>query len=296
MDRPAITIHFRVVEQREVRAALLENPLRAEFWASVINEHPISFISDVSLCEDRILRTFGAHLADFIRPHHVEQPPGPYRFMPLSIVYGSLDIKLGIDGAENLLAAFGGSAQTLIDILSQYAPQAFVASIPVPALLNRPVRADIVDSDWLKELDSPDETDKSGRRNLPSENFPQRLTSQPENQEQQSLASSIAATKGLVTSYVQQKSARGLWLLANTSFILPVALSLATVFIAFRAVEVERDRVERRSQELDKRDAALREAILAREARMFELIVNQRTLRASSEGASGKETKGDLKR
>jgi hypothetical protein len=279
---PSLVVRFTPIEPRPIQVVGRSDVARLEFWASVISEDPVTFASDIKLCEDRLSRTFAAQFVDHVRPYHRATPPGPYRFILLPpLAYGSLELRLGIEGAENLVAAFGGNVQLLIDVLSQYAPQAFVASIPIPPLLSRPVNAHLLDTDWLAETDAASDQKVSrtqtvtDRLGMPSEAVPMPLGDEQ-----------TESGRRLITDYLKRKTDHALWLIANTSLIVPVALSLVAIFVAFRAIEAERERLDRRAESIDKREAALRDAILAREARMFDAFHSARGASAPAMSAS----------
>ena len=241
---------------------------RLEFWASVISEDPVTFPSDIKLCEVRLMSTFAAQLADHVRAHHRATPSGPYRFkVNPPLTYGSLEINIGIEGVDHLLSAMAWDAQLLLEVLTQYSPEAFVAAIPIPALLPRPVKADYRDTEWLVETAArAGDVHPDGQASIDAEEGPP--TQGPAVDDM----TSPSRERPSVTS-LKGKVGHSLWVLANTSLLVPVGLSLVAIYLAFGALETERDRMERRAREIEKREAALIEAISAREQRMFAAFI-----------------------
>jgi hypothetical protein len=246
-----------------------EDTVRA-FWSQIQSNHRNSGFDDgpSKRLEERIISNFGRDLRDTLikdfkhgsgtRNRHgrfpgderfleYRGPSGPvpgFSFQVNGLSYGSLTLGVDVSGIKGLAEFFDHNYDLFKTVLSQYAPLAFAVAATgydTASIEGLSCAAD-VPRRMAEMLSQNGETKTSGKSTTDNAGNPSSLRTQAIN---------------------------WAWIVSNTSLILPVALGLAVIYMAFQALVNERDE--------------LRKAVLLLQERQNEVI---RLLAPSKEGAA----------
>jgi hypothetical protein len=230
-----------------------EDAARA-FWSQVQQNYRSSGLDEASprRLEERVVSSFGRDLRDtlinefmfgrgarnrykrsLIDERLMGYGPAPsgtipmFAFQVTGLNYGSLSLGLDIAGVKGLVEFFDSNYALFQTVLTQYAPLAFA------------VAATGFDTAYIDGLTC-------------TVNAPQQIMG-AFNQGGSSLAAPDPSQQG--TSSVPQKTQaiNWAWVVSNTSLILPVALALAVVYMAFQSLSNERAEVGKAMLQLQER-------------------------------------------
>lgn len=159
-DTATFIVRLVPTDPKNLKTFATSNPEREEFWRSTAQIDPDKVDLDIDLCESRFLQTFATRLRDTLtarlrmRDGTLEDRGTQHQQLNLhgskrvrltieSHEYGSLEAKILVEGATAVAAAFSGRMNLFSAFIEHYTPQAFVASLPIDPVSDRPVSATI---------------------------------------------------------------------------------------------------------------------------------------------------------
>lgn len=159
------------------------------------------------------------------------------------IRYGSAEISVFLTGAKRVAEAFNNDFELFRTLLEAYAPDAWNQALPTDSV---ELTCDVMDADGLKAL------------------FQQQLTAAP-------------ATAPAGASPAEDEKARRLrwlWIVSNTSLILPCLLALAVLYAVSQHVSHFESNVADRMGRLEAREGELLKIYQARETELHKALLD----------------------
>lgn len=213
------------------------------FWQSAaIFENPDEYGSLVALFESRLVDRFGIELHRSIAEHFRALSQGAVSsdggltaerernltsvyFRVVGVEYGSIEVSLAVEGADNLVSLFNENFDLFTHVVEQYAPEAFIRAVPAEWQPAQRLEASLTNVHQIRAFFATRQIASAG--------------------------GTVAGTS------TKREHARALWIAANTSLLVPVGLALGVLYFGYRALDSERARIDARAARVDAREEQL---------------------------------------